>query len=536
MKPLNSVLPILASAALLAFYSCDLRAQSNLSASIYVDTTQIQRVIPSTLYGTTVEWKKAGNGVWNFTNNAIDPYVGYYTWLLRPSLIRFPGGMLADYYHWTSGVGPASARPPTPVWTGGPLSTNVFGTDEALQLSNGVGAQLLITANFGTGTASEAASWVRYVNGSGTRVKYWEVGNELYDTLAFMTSNITVPPDQYAAQFLSFAQAMRQADPNIKIGAIGGVNFGNNVMNTYIGWDYTVLSTAASQIDFFAVHNSYAPINLFDQNRDVRSVYSALLAAPIGIGRNLQTIANEITAFAPSRASQISIAVTEWGAIFDFLPSPYSLHPKTLGSALYAASTLKQFILNPKTEVACMFLLVQDDDVLGSIGTRGGFHTPNAPYYALQMYTNHFGTLLVPSAAASPTYDSPAIGVVAAEPNVPYLDVITSLSTDRKTLYIMAINKHFDLPIQTNIAMNGFTPASSGTAWVLRGTSIDANTGTDAAPGFWPLQMQDPLTPRFYLGSPTEVSVQAAPVTSFSKNFTFTFPPHSVTSLELHSQ
>jgi hypothetical protein len=99
----------------------------------------------------------------------------------------------------------------------------------------------------------------------------------------------------------------------------------------------------------------------------------------------------------------------------------------------------------------------------------------------------------------------------------------------------MAINKHFDLPITATIQINGFSPRANGSAWVLTGTSIDANTGNDLPAGTWPQQMQDPLTPRFYLGSPNEVQLLRLPEIVFGKSFTFTFGQHSVTSLELRS-
>ncbi len=39
----------------------------------------------------------------------------------------------------------------------------------------------MVTANYGTGTAEEAAGWVRYANVTkGYGIKYWEIGNENY--------------------------------------------------------------------------------------------------------------------------------------------------------------------------------------------------------------------------------------------------------------------------------------------------------------------------------------------------------------------
>jgi alpha-N-arabinofuranosidase len=295
-----------------------------------------------------------------------------------------------------------------------------------------------------------------------------------------------------------------------------------------------VLAKAGPYMDYLAIHNAYAPLNFTENLTDVRTVYAALLAAPIAIAQNLQTVSNSIDAYAGSRASQIRIAVTEWGPFFNPFFSFYVLHVRTLGSALFVASTLKTFIESSRTDIANAFALL-DHGPSAWLGPKGGSWYPSAALYALQMYTQHFGTLLVPSFVTSPTYGSPAVGVVAPQLNVPYLDIVSSLSADKSTLYIMGINKHFDQNIQATIRLKGFNAISAGAAWQLIGTGIDANTGADFPPGFWLPQMQDFLNPRFYLGSSTEVMIVREPQVNFGQTFTFTFQPHSVTSLELHA-
>jgi alpha-N-arabinofuranosidase len=513
-----------------------LRAQTiGLAAGVAVDATQIRRVIPNTLYGVNLQWPGNGNGMWNPTAGTFDYGVLGYTSLAGPTIMRFPGGLYSDAYHWMNGIGPMSSRPAGELWVGGPTSPSNVGTDEALQFASLLGSQLLITANAGSGTAEEAAAWVAYANRGGSRVKYWEIGNELYyDPHTLPIPSLTVDPDTYAARFVAFASAMKQVDPTIKIAAIGGENTQNYALVGYPNWDPTVIAKAAPYMDYLAIHNAYAPLNYVENLTDVRTIYSAMLAAPIGIAQNLQTVSNAIDAYAGSRASQIRIAVTEWGPFFNPFFSLYVLHARTLGSALFVASTLKAFIESPRTDIANAFALL-DNGPEAWLGPRAGSWYPTAPLYALQMYTQHFGSLLVPSYVAAPTYSSPAIGVVPPQLNVPYLDIVSSLSADRKTLYIMAINKHFDQPIQATIRLNGFNPISAGAAWQLIGTGIDANTGTDFPPGLWLPQMQDWLNPRFYLGSPSEVVVVRAPQINFGQTFTFTFQPHSVTSLELHA-
>src|SRR5262249_12655649 len=148
------------------------------------------------------------------------------------------------------------------------------------------------------------------------------------------------------------------------------------------------------------------------------------------------------------------------------------------------ASAMNVFLETPKMDIAIGFKLL-DELFQGWIGKRNGQWTPTAPYYALQLYAHHFGPVLVSSATVSPTYDSQPVGLVDALSNVPYLDVVSSRSDDGRTVYLMAINRHFDSPVRARISISGRKPVGGGTVWTLNGTGIDANTGTQLfqAPG-----------------------------------------------------
>jgi alpha-N-arabinofuranosidase len=439
------------------------------------------------------------------------------------------------------GIGPAGKRQQSAHLPDGPKSVHTFGTDEALAFARATGSRLLITVNAGTGTADEAAAWVRYVNDrqgasdQANRVEYWEVGNELYGK-GGAADQVTLPPDRYAERFLKFAEAMRAADSNIRIGAIGGENFGLYRMNGYPDWNRVVLSRAADRMDFLAVHNAYAPMVFVDRGDDVRTVYAAMLAAPVLIAENLATLSKQIDEFAPRRASAIRIAVTEWGPWFQADPKGRFLdHVKTLGSALFVASTLKTFIESPRTDIANAFKLV-DNAYLGWIGPRRGHYVPKAPYYALQMYTHHFGSILVHTRTESPINESAPVGLVAAVPRVPYLDVLSGLSEDGKTLYLMAVNKHLDTPITAAIRIQGFAPGTQARSWTLNGSGIDAHTGTElpTIPGLnWGRQAADQPRGQFHAGGSGEVAITTGTVGEIAETFQYTFPAHSVTAIEI---
>jgi alpha-N-arabinofuranosidase len=116
--------------------------------------------------------------------------------------VRFPGGLVANTYHWDRAIGPVSSRGMNVNGhTGEPL-TNEFGPDEFGSFITERGLEAMMLANFATGTAQEAADWVEYMNApvgtnpnggvawAGVRarnghpapydVRSWEIGNEMY--------------------------------------------------------------------------------------------------------------------------------------------------------------------------------------------------------------------------------------------------------------------------------------------------------------------------------------------------------------------
>ncbi|MEC9373182.1 MAG: alpha-L-arabinofuranosidase C-terminal domain-containing protein, partial [Planctomycetota bacterium] len=205
---------------------------------------------------------------------------------------------------------------------------------------------------------------------------------------------------------------------------------------------------------------------------------------------------------------------------------------KTLGSAIYTASTLRAFLHAPRVETAHYFKLL-DPAFMGLIGTVDNEFRPNASYYALALYTRHFGDTLIESSADSPTYNSTALGMVAAVQNVPWLEVAASRNTTDNSLRLIIINRHFDSPMETTINLADFSPASSATLHTLTGPSIDANTGTELlqVPGLDWARQATAKNGRFTRGAPSEITLTESTINIPAAEFTHTFPPRSITAL-----
>lgn len=91
---------------------------------------------------------------------------------LRLGSVRWPGGCFAEGYHWRSAIGPVQERRArgAAVCEGDQMSSRSVqaevGSDEFMAILQRAKTVPLLTVNFATGSAQEAANWVEYMNGT----------------------------------------------------------------------------------------------------------------------------------------------------------------------------------------------------------------------------------------------------------------------------------------------------------------------------------------------------------------------------------
>ncbi|WP_329227094.1 LPXTG cell wall anchor domain-containing protein [Streptomyces canus] len=220
--------------------------------------------------------------------------------------LRYPGGSGADEYHWkthTYGDG-----------TGWIPSNTDF--DHFMATAKKVGAQPILTANYGSGTPQEAADWVKYSNvDKGYGVKYWEIGNEVYGNghygngKGWETDNhADKSPKEYGKNLVAYSKAMKAVDPKVKIGAVlttpGFWPDAEKAPGDSADWNNTVLSIAGRSIDFVIVHWYPGGKTTAD-----------LLNTPSRIAGVRSSLRSLIAKYTGSRAASVEIAVTENGAV-----------------------------------------------------------------------------------------------------------------------------------------------------------------------------------------------------------------------------
>jgi alpha-N-arabinofuranosidase len=416
---------------------------------------------------------------------------------LRPAFLRWPGGNVAQDYHWGWGIGPRDERP---VWTNlswaNEIEPSDFGTDEYVRFCRSLGAEPTLVVNVeGRGaTAEEAAAWVDYVNGpststGGTRraalghpapfgVRFWELGNEIWGDWVRGHSDA----ETYARNYLRYQAAMKAVDPSIELIAVG-----DNDMD----WNRTVLKLAGPQIDYLAIHHYYGLREMQDDARN-------LMARPLFYERFYRQVGALLRELVPGR--KIKLAINEWNTS---LPVP---RQHSMESALYAARLMNVFERSGE--------LVQMTAVSDLVnGWSGGviqasrhavFVTPT--YLAIKLYNDHLGAERVAADVTGPTFDTSREGR-----GIPYLDAVASRSSDGRQVYVKAVNTSPRQPLRTTITVTGVPVQPRGTIKRLTAASLQAANS---------------------FANPEAVRVTAADVTA-GPSFTVDLPAHSVSVITL---
>lgn len=164
----------------------------------------------------------------------------------KPASIRMPGGLQANHDDWEQMIGTYEKRPERVA--SGIKQIAIAGIDEYADMAKSLGAEVIFTVNYALG-AEDATKLAEYLKG---KAKYYEVGNELNCGLAKGSPLTKSTAKDYAENLAKFSDAMKAADPSIKIGALDDCN------KLGAEWFSTVNSIAGKKFDFWIKH-AYSP-------------------------------------------------------------------------------------------------------------------------------------------------------------------------------------------------------------------------------------------------------------------------------------
>lgn len=596
-----------------------LSASEGAQAEISVDVATVTDTVNPLLFGHNV---LLTNGMWDTRTNDLDTGAAPLVRNLAPWVLRFPGGSVADLYFWEDALGLKTTETVngedtsislegSPSWgtvTSGrfidtaagqfgeaftfsgnsgsqlqgvsgvsvvhPAGSEVrpgprqgqpewfshqYGIDEHMKLAASLGAEVILTVNYGSGldrngavstTASlsqrvkRAAAWVAYLNGAPTDfrplgsddegtdwqtvgywarqrvarghatpygVHYWEIGN---NTFASWEPGFT-SAYQYGSDFLEFAAIMKTVDPTISVGAVGVADpHGRGDADTKDEWNATVIRTAGDSLDSLSLHPYYPAANLAQAQGSYATTtwFTAVMAGAQQAAKDLVEIRAIIAAHS-SRAEQISLTATEYG-IWP-AETTEARDFSNLARALYDADflmTVQQWSSQLGMLLATAWNLHGSNQTAAihydwSFGSR----LIRPQYYALQLL-NELAPQLHNATVNAPTFDTPQVGNVAAATSIPMLTALAG-TDDAGRLTFLVLNRALTDSLTTTIRLVGYTPQSTATVRTLTADSLAANNET----------------------YPATVRLTTSDLSPVAETFSYTFPAHSLTLIELQA-
>ncbi|MBI5116141.1 alpha-N-arabinofuranosidase [Candidatus Poribacteria bacterium] len=431
---------------------------------------------------------------------------------LRLPNLRYPGGNFVSGYHWLDGVGPKDKRPRRKELAWGVIESNRFGTDEFIEYCRAVGTEPFLCVNLGTGTPEEAAAWVEYCNGTDDSyyanlrranghpephdVRFWGLGNEMGGFWQICAKNA----EDYAKTAVEAAKMMRWVDPSIKLIAVGALSYANPP-----SWNLEVLEKLAGYADYIALH-------IYVGNSD----YYNNVAAPLVAQKQIDLFNATITvALTDKKVPRTEIAMDEWNVWYRTFGSELE-ERYNIADALVVAGFLN--VMHRNCATVTLANLAQMVNVLAPIVTNGRGMFLQTIYHPLKLYRDHCLDVVLDAFIDSPTYQSKIFGELTSTgegtplETVPYLDVSATTVENAARLVLAVINRHKDKAMKTEIDLSGYPPNSNGVVYEINGVAAEAENSFD---------------------EPDKVKTVEKPLRGVSSKFTYSFPAHSVTLIEL---
>lgn len=391
---------------------------------------------------------------------------------MNPGIIRF-GGSMIEVYEWDKSIGPWDARVPYVTGPWGGLEPNFVGIEEFAQLARYVGAEPLICARWTGKKPEDAAAEVEYMNGSVQtrwgkiraqnghpepyRVKYWQIGNE-------------VRGSDYDGSVRAFAEAMRKADPDIKI------------LSAFPSPE--TLSEAGGSLDYLCPHH-YEVADLLTEKASFDFLQQQIAEHAAG--------------------KDVRVAVTEWNTTAGEMGLSRGML-LTLGNALSASRY--QNLMHRYADLVEIAVRSNLSDSFGSgvIQPGSGWMYLTPTYYSQQLYQKAAGTYPLEIHRAS------RISWELEEP-----DLSASLSSDGKVVRIFAVNST-DKPEDVRFHLDDFPSSITGVhVTVLK----DRENALDS----------EAMNSRY---DPERIATTSQAANFKGHMFQFPFAPYSVTMLEIN--
>lgn len=406
------------------------------------------------LLGSNVQWVDRGDGLLD-TQGRLREDMLQAVRAMGIQTLRYPGGALADAYRWERGMGPLASRGLNRHVHSHTEQRTLMGTQEFLELCEAVGAEPLITVNIATGTPEEAAAWVRQVNVTGLTsrrtgqplpaVRDWELGNEPHlkidDEPALWTR-----PEVFAQRVRAFAQAMRAADPGIRLVLPLSLNQRNgHPVTAYQDVDFidTVLAGGAPDVDAISLHNAYVPFGMEARHSDA-ALYWGGMAGAHTFEADLAEVRRRLTQVWPGRT--LPLAITEHGPLFTLGRGDSDALIRSPAGALVLADLLRVFGQTPDLTAAHHWSLSGN----WHFGALRDDATARPAAQVMGLFAQAWQGRQMAVAVQAPRVATASVGGSAAVPDLPLLEALGSQDGDVARVWL--VHKHPSQPMRVTVA------------------------------------------------------------------------------------
>jgi alpha-N-arabinofuranosidase len=375
---------------------------------------------------------------------------------LAPPFIRWPGGSYVSDYHWQDGIGdPVTRQYRLNRW--GYFEYNGFGTEEFMELCRRLNSEPLIVMNASLQTPKdnlkrslalkEGLNQISYLNDNPTsewgKIRAKNGHPEPYGVKNFQVDNepmnYRLSGNEYGSYVAEWGPKLREIKPAINIFAAG------NKRSYDVEWSRQVIEKAGKYIDYLGLHN-------YEYTRE---------GYQLGI-RRIESYLYRVKGFIEnSENPKMKLAILEWGITT----------PDDWRSGLHTAG---MYILYekfaPLIEMSCPALFIRRIGETGwgkdAIINQNFFGWYPAPSYTVtKLFRENYAPYRVASMCEN------------------YMDAIVTLSEDRLTYIIKAVNysdkqQTFTLNFRGNKPLN----VLSVTRNTIKANLTDTNSLKD--PGF----------------------------------------------------
>lgn len=166
--------------------------------------------------------------------------------LLKPQILRYPGGTITYEWDWVTGKKIGSNGAP-----------HLVGDIKAL--TDATGAKWVFVVNILNRTIADQINMLNAIKNTGVAVEYIELGNELYSSDAEYISVFPTGTD-YANKCVQWIPQLRAAFPSAKISAVLQCRNAESSNQRFRDWNNLVVSGTSSVVDAYTYH-IYIPVS-----------------------------------------------------------------------------------------------------------------------------------------------------------------------------------------------------------------------------------------------------------------------------------